>query len=330
MASEGFTENTPQTSESSNQQEEKELFLPGREFFYRLNEQLFRLTQVQLEGYTEPVDAAEAREDASQFIAGIEKLLSRAQLEYDNYWSNLISATGNQTYRSNFYGTPFYTEEQKKIFKDYRKNKELGEYERGMHREMIETLNLAFDLYACISILKPNTIITLTNGALRLHSLCKAMGFDSDNFLSIHKELPREYNYRKNLEEPLYDGKPIEEGSKILILEDTSSLGSQSTYGLAREWLKEQGVTDFPVFIEQIYQTIQRAGQRWDKVGEEHIKIQKYLNENNCYNSYARIEANDDLYKNVQTNLSSLIREHLEVYDRFFDFIRSMGRSFNE
>lgn len=296
------------------------IFLPGNVFWYKFFEQFDRPIKVKAEGYDEPVDDTERREDAPDFVAGIKVLLSRAQFVYDDYWGNLISATGNQTYRSKVLKTPFYTEKQKKALEDWEEAPiSLAD------GETFETLNLALDLYACISVLKPDIIITLTNGALRLHSLCKAMGFDSDNFLSIHRELPTEYTYRKNLDEPIYDGKKIEPGSRVLILEDTSSLEGETTYGKARKWLEKMGVTDTPVFIEQMYQTIQRGGVRWNAVSEKYTEIQKKLNDDNCFNSYARYEADDHLHENIQTNISSLIQENPEVYDNFFGLIRKMG-----
>lgn len=304
--------------------------MPDEEFRKRLKEQIYKPTEDEDNDY-----GFELRSDAHEFIIGVEKLLLTARESYEDYWGNLISLSGNQAGRFDNVSVsnrnPFYLDEHRKALRNLTDLDSHWDTKDGsdVGQSLEQILHLAFDLYACISVLKPDTIVTLTNGARRIHALCDAIGFDSKNYLSIHRKHEgtiSSNSYRKGIEGLIYEGKKIEPGSRVLILEDTSDLmEGGTTYKIAREWLKEQGVTDSPVFFEQIYQTMDHG--KWSRDSEFVLEYQKKLNKDNGYNSDARFPSYNELYENMETKLSFLILNHTEKYQEFFDVLRNLGKS---
>lgn len=267
------------------------------------------------DGSTEEMYDVIPTEGAERFAEGLKVFFSEVQQAYDSYWETEISKTGNQFNKGNI-----LRDEQLAEFNDERIR------ERGwFDRDTLLFIQLAFDLYVTIRGLRPDKIITLVNGAVRLHALCQTLGFDSSNYLSIHRDIQK-YDYRKNLTVgPVYEGEPIGPGSKVLMLEDTSSLEEYRTYKEAREWLKKQQVVEAPVFLEFVTSLDESAASYKMGSNEKRIEIQDELNKENCYNSFSRGEPDPDssFWTDTHNPILGIIKEQPEMYDEFFDFIKN-------
>ena len=302
----------------SKETQAKPFLSAAREFSLRVNEQ-FETSGV--EPYTMPdgriveVPVGIPVESAKELVEGCKVFWQKAQQAYDSYWETEISKTGNQ----HFKGNKLLSNEVLSQF-DVKEGKAVRRFEYDAKLKM----QLAFELFITIQSIKPDRIITLVNGAVRLHAICQALGFDSSNFLSIHRNTGEDY--RKDLtKETTYEGQPIEPGSKVLMLEDTSELSEQRTYRDAREWLKKHGVTEAPVFIEYMTSLNEMSVSYGTQKDEDRIKVQNELNQDDCYNSFSNGEPSrgSTFWSNIDSRIVKITKDHPELYDQFFDFIRN-------
>ena len=267
------------------------------------------------DGSTEEMYDVIPTEGAERFVEGLKVFFSEVQQAYDSYWETEISKTGNQ-----FHKGSIIRNEQLAEFNDA-KIRETGWFDR----DTVDFIHLAFDLFVTIRKLQPDKIIVLVNGAARLRALCQALGFDSNNYLSIHRNIDQ-HDYRKNLaKDSVYEGEPVTAGSRVLLLEDTSSLEEYRTYKEAREWLKKRGVLEVSVFLEFVTPLDESAVSYAMGTNEKRIEIQDELNKENCYNSFSRGEPDPDssFWTDTHNPILRIIKEQPEIYDEFFDFIKS-------
>lgn len=192
-----------------------------------------------------------------------------------------------------------------------------------------ESISEAFELFACIKYLKPGSIVALVNGASRMGAICEAMGFKV-NKLSIHKKAGLEAekgSYRHELSNEIdYTGDEIKQGSKVLLLEDTSSLEEERTYRDARKWLSDRGVIDAPVFMQRMVSFSSELYGQQPSV-DELIDIQKHLDSEQCFLSLSifKPSKNSDYWKRTKGKLTKVIEERPELYSDFFSLIRELG-----
>ncbi len=192
-----------------------------------------------------------------------------------------------------------------------------------------ESISEAFELFACIKYLKPDSIVALVNGASRLGAICEAMDFKV-NKLSIHKKAGLEAekgSYRHELSNEIdYIGGEIKQGSKVLLLEDTSSLGEERTYRDARKWLLDRGVSDAPVFMQRMVSFSSLIYRQQPSV-DELIDIQKHLDSEQCFLSLSVFKPSktSDYWKRTKGKLTKVIEERPELYSEFFGLIRKLG-----
>lgn len=288
-----------------------------RIFDCHFNNQFFTPIMVEVKwpnGSIEKVEDYIANEEAEKFVKGLKVFLNRVHQAHDSYWNTEISKTGNQFHRMDYVSSS-----QLEELDDLEKIKN-GNFDENTKK----IIHLAFDLYVTIQSLKPDRIVTLVNGALRLHSLCQALNFDSNNYLSIHRDNGR-YDYRKDLpDNPVYEGELISSGSKVLLLEDTSSLMEDRTYKDARKWLEEKKVVDVPVFLERMVSLDKCSASYKLNSDEERIKIQDELNQEHCYNSFSIGEPDrkSSFWSHTHNPILRIIKDRPELYDEFFDFIK--------
>ncbi len=246
------------------------------------------------------------------------KFWQDAEENRKQYWKKDISKTG-----ASFHDSGKFHLGQIEEFKFGVEHYDVG----GMTGEGVtEDTQLAFDIFTCIEETKPDLIISLANGGSHLSTIANTMGFDADNYLSIHRNVGTD-NYRKDMPTgPIYEGKPITPGSRVLILEDTTSLQDERTYRDARAWLSTQGVTDAPVFLERMVQLTDEAVSTEKYTDEDFIAVQDELVNDNCYNSYCRWELrrkNVAFWAKMRNKLVDATEKDPGLYERFFDLIRN-------
>lgn len=301
-------------------------FMPDSEFRRRFDQQMredFLFDHTSESGEViKDIPNVRNREGAIEFIEGLGRFWNKAQVYFDQYWQSTISKTG-----ANYHDKGQFSLDEIGKLKDELAGVDMDIMEHP-HRIIKETF-LAFDLYACINGLKPDRIVSLVNGAVRLDAITHALGFDSQNYLSIH--LKTDNPYRKDLSgDPVYEGKPILHQSTVLILEDTSDLRDERTYKIARKWLIEQGAGRVPVFMERLANLDMMATGVFSVQKERHsidkfIEIQKELNDDDCYNSYSTgvPTTNPKFWKGEKSKISQIIEADPSIYDSFFEFIRN-------
>jgi|GEM_PF-5008889 len=299
---------------------EKEPLDIGRKFRIKFQEQLEEDLVVPTrldDGRVVDVPSFRIREDATEFVEELKLFWEKAEQSYKEYWQKPIAKTGAQYHDT-------------KKFPLHQIDEVKGDLEKGGTGRTYDALSeikqetlLAFELYSCIEAVKPDRIIALVNGAARLDSLAYALGADSMNYLSIHRSIDKDH--RKELSAgPIYEGKPILPGSTVLLLEDTSDLADERTYRDAREWLKEQGVTNAPVFLEYMTRLDQFAMQHQGWTVEQQIEIQQQLNDENCWNAYANTTPgrHSEFWKAIKGRLTTAIESNPQLIDSFFELIR--------
>lgn len=264
-----------------------------------------------------------------ELIEGLDVFWKKTKLFYDQYWDTEVSKSGNLYHQKD---EPFRYFEQKDELESLTEE-DSGVLEPGnkVAEDAIREIYLSFDLYACIKGLQPDLIIPLVNGAVRMAAMAKALGIDSENYLSIHRQTGDEY--RKSLPAmPIYHGKTIERGSKVLLLEDTSSLEGDRTYRDARTWLEGQGVSDVPVFLEFVTAVNPHTEASKDFTDQQFIDIQEELNRENCYNSFNRGAPKPDskFWTETKSKLSEITEQNPNLYDSFFELIRDMKKEIPE
>lgn len=301
---------------------EKKPLITGREFHRKFQEQIVK-------NFVEPIKLEDGRivdnylshpqEGSIKLMEGLKLFWANAEQSYKDYWQKSISQTGNQHSKDQAFAHP----EIDKLKNELRKGKILS-YDDLFNIE--KSVMLIFELYVCIKSVKPDRIISLVNGALRLDSLANALGEDSMNYLSIHRNVGKDYREGMSIG-PIYEGKPVLPGSTVLLLEDTSDLTDKRTYRDAREWLKSQGVTNAPVFFEYMTRLNGFLIDQKRYTIEQFIETQEELNSENCWNAYAisnpTWQKNSKFWTSVKSKLTEAVEADPQLFDSFFDFIRN-------
>lgn len=299
---------------------EKKPFYIAREFRIKFQEQLKEEVVVPVrhaDGKVVNYDDYRTREDAVEFMEKMKLFWGRAALSYKEFLQKPIAKTGAQ-----YHGTKkFPLPEIDQVIEELKGVGHHGTFD-PLYNVRDNTL-LAFELYACIEVVKPDRIISLVNGAARLDSVAYALGADSMNYLSIHRSIDQDH--RKTFSAgPIYEGKPIAPDSTVLLLEDTSEFGDERTFEVARTWLKDQGVTNVPVFFEYVTRLDQFAMGN-EKNELDYIKIQEQLNRENCWNAYANTAPprHSKFWTNTKSKLTEAIESNPQLISSFFELIRN-------
>lgn len=271
------------------------------EFFRRLGQQL--------------------EEHGSELMEGFDIFWHKAQRFYEQYWDTKAAELG-KIYRKT--DNPFFYFDQKEEL-EFLIGHTSREILKIVARKAVRDIYLAFDIYTCIQGLQPDRVVSLVNGAVRMAAIANALGVDSENYLSVHRTMGDDH--KKVLSaEPIYLGKPIEKGSRVLLLEDTSSLGVNRTYQQARDWLKRFGVSDVPVFLEFVDVVNPSTATGREFTDAQFIQNQEELNRENCYNSFNKGAPNPDssFWVATKSTLSAITEQNPNLYDSFFELIKSM------
>lgn len=192
--------------------------------------------------------------------------------------------------------------------------------------DLLESIPTAFALYTTLKTIEPDKVLTIAKSAIPFATLTKFFGYET-GFISAHRE--NDFKNKSTVVKEFKNTPNISTKDRILIIDEHSDVGKETTYGLVKDYLinnKNIDSENITVYLgrEKVFDILEPEKDEviishLNRIKKDNIHVltpinlTKYISNNEIFNSYLETPIIKQIIELGEKGVLNLQKEFYEI-----------------